>query len=474
MTNTYLIEVIKVLTPAERKEMALFLASPYFNKGSNAEELKHLYQIIIEAAPEVSDFILNKEKVYFKIFSAQKIVPGKLEKLMTDLNKLLRNFLLTQRYFSEDNQAEQQIEWAVWLRERGLSDRSLQLTTKLKTQTERDKTESVESHRQNLLIAEEAHLWELNHNQAKGDLNIPNLIYLLDLYYHNYRIELSNRYLLQQKVTELPEVNFSESGIDSYIKESKLLQISKNIFDMLKDEISSSDEIQHLIQLLNESEKTLSIQTLDHFYAYIRNFCTLLINAGNLAIIPILHQINIENLERGYFFLFGKIPTHAYLNLVQAAIKAKEYGWAKKFVDDYKGLIIGGDQDQFFYRLNMAQCLFAEGDFENALDQLPIASSGDHYHHMIRRLELKIYYEQRSELLEYKIDAFRKFIERTAPKTISANLRAMDFNFLKILLQLSQSPIKDKARSLRMIKRIDEKKLLADRAWLLEKAKEIG
>jgi Sporulation control protein len=128
----------------------------------------------------------------------------------------------------------------------------------------------------------------------------------------------------------------------------------------------------------------------------------------------------------------------------------------------------------FFYKLNMAYCHFAEGDFDAALDWVPEVPSSSHYHHMVRRLEIKIYYEQDSDLLLYKLDAFRKFLERTASKVISAPLREMDLNFTHIVSQLAQSPPKDKARSARLQARISAKKLLADRAWLMEKARQLG
>jgi len=474
MTNTYVVEVIKALKPAERQEMAFFLDSPLYNKGGNSKELVRLYQVILNASPEFSDNLLDKGKVYFDVFPDQKMVPGKLEKLMADLNKLLRVYCLTQQYFSESKEDVQQVDWARWLRERGLSNRAHQLMVKLKPQEANDPKESLDLHRTNLLIAEEVHLWELNYNQAKGDLHIPDLIYCLDLYYHNYRTELANRYLLQQKATELPVGDFFETGVQVYQDTSILLQISKKIFELLKGDPPTGEDIQFLMELLSSHEESLSFETLDHFYAYLRNFCTLVINAGYADFIPVLHQINKDNLERGFLFFLGKIPPHAYLNLVQIATRAKEYAWARKFTEDYKGMIVGGDEAEFFYRLNMAQCLFSLGQFEEALDYLPEASSNTHYHHIIRRLELKIYYELRSELLEYKLDAFRKFIERTAPKSLAANIRTMHLNFLKTLLQLSQSPMKDRDRSARLVKRIEEKKFVAERAWLMEKARELG
>lgn len=473
MTNSYLLEVIKAFQPDELQEMTQFLDSPLFNRGGTALELKKLYQIIQDTAPEFKPNLLNKAQVYDQVFSGQNFVPGKIEKLMAELNKLLRVYVLTKRYLFEDREVQQQVDWAAWLKERGLGDRALQILDKLKNQEGATKPESLERRHSNLLISKERHYCALMHNQWKGDLNIPQVIYDLDLYYFNYRIELQNRYLLQQKAAQLPELKLAQTDPERYHKESTLLQISQHIEGLLKKELPTVEETNELIQYLNSKEDTLATQSLDHFYAYLRSICTTLINGGNESFIPVIHQLNKDSLVRGFLFLNGKISPNSFLNLVQAAIKSNEHSWAKQFTETYKGAIIGGDEDGFFYQLNVGYCLFAEGRFEEALSHLPDAPSNLHYHHMVRRLELKLYFELRSELLLYKLDAFRKFIERTAPKTISPNLREMDVNFLNILLQLAQSLPKDKARSIRVIKRIEEKKYIADRAWLLEKAREL-
>jgi hypothetical protein len=164
------------------------------------------------------------------------------------------------------------------------------------------------------------------------------------------------------------------------------------------------------------------------------------------------------------------LSANSYLNIVQIAIRAHEISWAKSFTIEFKEKIHGSEKDDFFYRLNLANCLFAENKFEEALDTLPEESPTSYYHLMTRRLELKAYYELDSDLLVYKMDSFRKYIERTAPKSIAENLRTMNLNFIYILNQLSQSPPKDKARSEKILNRIEEKKLICDRAWLIEKA----
>ena len=474
MTNTYLLEVVKALLPKDRQELAAFLASRHFNRGKNAQDIERLYQIVLAAAPDFSEELLDKDRVYTLIFAEPNAVSGKLEKVISDFNKLLRTFVLSRQYFAENNEEQQQIDWAKWLRTNGIAESAHKVIQKMKGKREREREESLGQYRTDLWIAEEEHLWELTHNRFKGNLNIPDLVYSLDLYYHNYRTELGNRYLLQQKATQLPDQDFSATEVDGYQHDSILLKISKQIYEVLKNGLPSAEETQGLMQLLLKHEPNLSFQTLDHFYAYLRNFCTLLINGGHLDFIPVLHQINKDNLDRGYFFLNGKLPPSTYLNTALIAIRAKDGEWAKAFTENYKYQIVDGDEAHFFYALNMAHCFFAEGDFDGALSQLPEFPSNSHYHQTVRRLELKIYYEIQSDLLLYKIDAFRKYIERTAPKTLAASYRTMNLNFLNILMQLTQTPKKDKVRSARLITRIEDKKLLAERAWLLEKARKLG
>ncbi|MCC6459901.1 MAG: hypothetical protein IT260_05505, partial [Saprospiraceae bacterium] len=91
-----------------------------------------------------------------------------------------------------------------------------------------------------------------------------------------------------------------------------------------------------------------------------------------------------------------------------------------------------------------------------------------------RRLEIKIYYEQASELLPYKVDAFKMFISRASQKFLSAQLRQRNADFANLVYQLMQTAPADRKRAERLLLRIQEKKWVADRDWLLEKARALG
>lgn len=451
----------------------MFLQSPFCNGGKNAKDILRLYQLILEASPEFPDEAVEKNKIYQRLFSGQAVVQGKLEKVMAELNGLLRTFSLTRMYFAEEKQDQQTLHWAIWLRERGLAERSQQVISKWKNQREQEDKESLEVFHSDLLIAEEEHEWKSTYNKLKGDLNIPQLLERLDLYYFNYRFEISNRYLVQQKAANLPDLDGKGASLEWLLPKSALLQISKKIHDILTKENPSVEDFNHLLLVLKDNESKFSTQILSQHYTFLRNLCVILINTGNEHFVPVLHEIHKDNLLKGYLSFHNQLPTSAYLNIARVAIMTGEMTWARAFIEEYKNRLVGGDEEGFCYKLNLTQFLFDQEKYEEALSQIPETASNFHYHHMARRLELKIYYEIQSDLLLYKLDAFRKFIERTAPKIISAGLKEMNLNFLNILLQLAQSPPKDKVRSARLIDRINSKKSIAEKAWLLDKARQL-
>lgn len=393
---------------------------------------------------------------------------------MSELTRNLKQFALWERYNANDNELQTQLDWIAWLRERGMEKRFHQAIPKIMQQEKENAKESLKAYQTALKVAEEMHEWESDHNQIKTNLNLPQLIYSLDAYYFNYRTELVNRYLLQQKGVQLPELQWIDPDILEHQQNSLLLDIGLKLQTFLKKDLLRTEEFEELLVLIRKNEQVLSFQKKTQLYAYLRSMGSYLINDGHLNLIPIIHEIHIENLDAGYLIIGSKIPLSYYLNLVQAATRAGQHDWAHAFTEEYKDRIIGTDEPDIFYKLNIATCLFAAGKWEQALEQVPQIPSSSHYHMMERLLELKILFKLQSDLLEYKIFAFRKYIERTAPKAISAKLREMNLNFLNMLIQIIQSPARDKKRSERLVERIQSKKAISERGWLIEKAKALA
>ncbi len=467
MYNSFLIEIIRALGVKGRQEAILFLASPYFNRGSNAQDVRALFNAVLNAAPDFQKEQLSRDLIYKMVFPGKPVIPGKLDKLMTELKKQLRLFVLTEDYFASEKEDWQELHWASWLRKHEMQEKFKLALDKVKKQ---ERASLMPGNRLLLDIADEEFEWESFRNDWSNELGIPNLIQELDLFYYVYRADLANRFLQQQKAFNTIDISILFRDESFYETQSPVLRLLRKVSLLLQKERPDITDFEQLLTLIEEDRPKIPAQLLQIYFAYLRNICTIMIDAGQLEYIPILHQIQKTNLSDGYFNYEGKVHVNAYLNIVQIALRAKEIAWAMEVTENYKDLLYGVEHGHFFYHINLAYCLFAEGKYEESLSCIPDAQSAPQYFTMARRLELKAYYELNSDLLPYKMDSFRKFIERTAPKTISANVRAMNLNFIYILNQLSQSPPKDRKRAEKILQRIEERPLLGERTWLIEKA----
>jgi hypothetical protein len=479
MIRTFAIDVIQSFQKEEADKFLDYLGCEYHLEGFNPD-VRGLFRLIRTHTMAGDIEQVEKQSLFSKLYPEKVFIESKFDKLMSDLKRLLERFLLEERYFSAAQEVQQQLDLAMLLRQRGLEGRYQQALEKVrKTVTTQDKN-SLEALFQHYLLANEEREWQSTYNRGKGDLNIPEVIDQLESYYYTRKGTLMNQFLLQQKATTL-EVHPIFEGLHSIdvpqklMDKSPLLNITLKINKLLTKAVPEISDFQDLLALIRLHEDTFHPEMLSEFYTYLRNICVLLIDNGQVQLNKALHFINQDNLERGYFNNNGKISPNAFLNITTVAVNAGETAWASQFVESHKDLIIDENDTRDFYRMNKAICLFAEGKFEASLDMIPFGSTYSFYHLMARRLELKIYYELRSDLLDHKIDAFKMFISRAGKKVFSPQIHELFTSFVNFIRQLSQSHgPQERQRSEVLLKRISEKKVVAERIWLLEKARELG
>ena len=131
VVKTSLFELISALDPDEQKKFALFLASPYFNKGKQAAELGQLFQILLKNQYGEEGNSVDKGAIFEKLFPETPMVAGKIDKLLVELNRLIRNFLMAQRYFRPENEFRQYLDLGAALLEKGFEERYRQLLANL-------------------------------------------------------------------------------------------------------------------------------------------------------------------------------------------------------------------------------------------------------------------------------------------------------------------------------------------------------
>ncbi len=480
MVKSQLVDLLRHFSSEELREFQLFVASPYFNRGNFGEEARALLAFILAAAPDFSETDLERDRAYRSILPAGPVVEGKLDKVMSELHKLAKEFLSVNRYLRPENEFHRLLDQASFYRIHGMSNRYDNIIQKLEGRQRAVTRLDQYFFERAYLLDNEIHTFENTYNQKRGDVHIQQTLQSLDRYYFLIKTELLNLYLVQQKTTrlEIPEEmvqTIRESHLpERYADTYPVLLVSYKIFRLLEKDQTDISEFEDLHRLLRQHEADIEPELLKSYYTYIRNFCVLLGNSGRHEFTPVLFTFQKEHLERGYLYYDNKVSPSTFLNASNTALRLKEYEWAENFILSHKGRIVGDNETEDFYHLILANFLFHTGQYERALDILPGSFYELAYHNFSKRLELKIYYELNSELLPYKIDAFKMYLSRASQKVIPPLTREQNSNFVNLLFQLSTTAKGDTDRAQRLVQRIESKNSIADREWLLDKAAELA
>ncbi|HRD80848.1 MAG TPA: hypothetical protein PLL53_08830 [Saprospiraceae bacterium] len=474
MKRGFVFSLLSTFSDEEAAAFDLFLQSPYYTRGANQDKSRVLLKEIIRGLKESPE----QNTLYERVFPETPFVQGKLDKLMSELSAYARQFLIVRQNERKVDSFDDAMDWAFILRRRGLWARYAAGLEKAEKILNDSPIESLDWYYDRFRLAYERYDMASQENKLKGDLQILPAMSSLDTYYLACRVEMVNLLLLQQKVTRVETPRSSRIPYFSLIseealQENVLLRVALKINEQLIQDKPSAIVFHEIHALIQCNENKIAPQVLQNFYAYLRNLCAFLIQMEDDSFLSVLHDIQKDNIAKGYILLDGKLSPSAYLSIAKTAIKVGNTGWALSFVEDYKDLLFDEDEKEAYYRLNKAECLFSMGQFEEALDVLPAIFSDALYLTHCRRLELKLLYKLNSDLLSYKVDAYKMFLSRASKKLLSDMRREVEGNFINLLVQLINCPPGNKAKAAKIIQRIHEKRVVADKEWLMAQAEDI-
>ena len=152
------------------------------------------------------------------------------------------------------------------------------------------------------------------------------------------------------------------------------------------------------------------------------------------------------------------------------ALRLKQFDWVEQFIEEHKDRLLGADNPEEVYRFNKANLHFHQQNFDRALDLLSARYSDIYYELAARRLEIKIFYEIRSPLLDSKTEAFKVFGFRQAKRKLPDTPKIGNNNFIDLLRQMTNpATLGNQPRIEKLRKRLKEKQIIAERDWLAEK-----
>ena len=494
MQQSKLLDFIKKIPQNELERLHDFVRSPFFNKGKDAQYHILLFEHIKNNVLDFENSNLNKENIALALFFANdKVQIERLNKIMSGLTKLVEEYIIY-TYSGLDkkgdfaNHTKRNLILLKFYRKNELDSKFDNLLYDLqKAQKEvilKDKNFFLQQFDIEYAILKE----KSNKNKLKGNLNLPNTLKYLDWYYFVLRLELSNLLITQNRFTATQEKEYKQFKqfvpfVESFEKD--LPPIVKIALEVTKLISSSNTDakipiIENLIALLQKNKNELSIAFVYDVHASIRNYFTLLYNAGNLKVLKELFDFQRYQLEEGYFYNYNKIQANAFLGIVNNALKLKHYEWAKQFLDKHEFAIIG-DTDNALYKFNLENYYFSTKDYAKIEYSFIYPYKDTHYLLAARRLEIKFLYEQEDfYALDFKIKAFSQFLFNNREK-LSAMLIDTNSSFLamvKKLILLSEKKLNTKKddkfiAKITKLKESIKQGIVGEKEWLLDKLEEM-
>ena len=367
---------------------------------------------------------------------------------------------------------------------RDLPNRAAPILEKLRVEQSKQPIHDAGFWAERFLLEWQTHLLDnlRQNNHAHESLN--EAIRALHHGYLVLALELLNTLFFSRRKSNV-EVSFAElmaNGIPASIAitdleaEPVLRLLSKGFEFVRFPEAHEQSSIEQVLDELQQHAALLPRDVSRTLFAYLRSHCTWRYNHGETAYAPVLMTLFKSGLESGLLFEdSGKIQATTLLNMVQTGLVSREFDWVKQALDRCREQIIGVPNATEFFNYNLANYHYHLGEYDTALVLLRDSSDNLFSGLMARKLELKIYYETDSELLDSKMDNFKLFIFRQGKKNLAENVYLMNNAFIDMLRRMTATGIfGNPERVEKLRKQLDETPSMAERIWLQEQLSRLG
>lgn len=474
MRQSRLFELLRTFSPEERQRLRLFAASPYFSRGEWAGQLSALLDFCLTSLD--NDSGSERAEAYAALFPGEAPVSGKLEKRMSALYGLAQQFLIVERCFLPENEPDRQVALAQEFQKRGLMTRS-----RAALKTARYLLEHAVQH-DSAYFAKQLKLADQETNQAivmtskldKVPLN--RHFETLFLFYHTVKQDLAlsyqslaSRYAYQPSALMLRILN-EEPLPPEFLDSNPILYFSSFYLALYNRAEPDMDNFNRFIRELRQQEHFLSTYDVQNCWATARNTLIIWWNSSkNKEVAQLYLDIALDNASRGYLNYHGKIHPYSLESVCRMAFELGRFEVAYRFLLEHRGKISGETEDEAYFRHIMARYYLYTGDFEKALDELPHSIPDNSVQLNSKILEIQLLHELDSELLPYRMDALRIFLNRSGPRIHSPQRLKMIRDFLNFLAQIRRCPPGNVRRAETIAARIKSIPPVTEYYWLLDK-----
>lgn len=475
--NKYKNKLLLLLHSFDRYELnklQKFIESPYFNKS---EIIISLFQLLKKDI--IKGQTKTKEFYYKKLFNNDKFDDQKFRNILSDILKLVQQFL-TQEEFENDFQAQ-----AIYLIDavkkkqlKPFYDKAISSANKLMIKNKYKNSEFFlrNYELQNSLYKLSSEFEKKSKmSKRKENIDILQINDYLDYYYMMEKLKYYTFYLSWKTITN---VNYEFPYIDKVLAIVKTyrkilppaLQIYYNIYKISIDN-TDVNAYYNLKKLIKEHISIFDPYEQNTVYSSLINFIVKQVNKGSTEFLEEYLDVSISGIESKAILEDGMLSASKFRNIVLSSLRLKRYEWTKNFIDENIELI-QSDQRENALKYNMSRYYFYKKDYPKLIETLREVEFDDALYALISKSMLLVsYYEQFEEeaLLNFA-ETFNAYIRRTGGLTdkIRNDYKKL-IKFVKILNKARFQP-----DLLPKLKRdILDTKALPSKQWFLEKLEHI-
>lgn len=463
MRGSKLVDIIITFNEAEFRLFHRFVNSKLFNQN---KKIILLFEFIRDKFRyKTSD--MSKMSAYAKIFPNESYDDQTMRHLMSNLLKILKQFLAFQEM--NEQPSTRLIALSKSMRKRNLWKQfDASVKQSLKSLDNRE-TKDMNFLYQNYQLEQERYNALIERKRAT-ETNLQEVINSLDISFFANRLRQTCHMLAHRNVYKAEYDLGIINDIVREVRQKALFEVPAiGIYYYVYLTMTESDNQLHMKQLQHElttNGHLFGTEEMCDIYLLVINSRIRMINKDRHDLMSETLELYKTGIERGYLLTNGQISRFTYKNVITVAIGLKLFDWARQFIETYQSILDPVYQAET-YQFNLAKLNYAMQRYDDALRSLMTTSlSDDIYINLDTKILMaKVYFELNDiDALESLIASFQVFIRRK--KGLSYQ-RINYQNFINCLKKLNSLNPYDKAAREMLTVHITGLLALPEKDWFL-------
>lgn len=473
------ISLLKAFSEKEIEGFSVFIVNGYFNTDKVIPKL--LQMLKKDVLRHQSYDQVQESRLYSSIFNenltekqlsiAQK---SRLNSKYNSLTRLAERFLYINA-IEQDKSVKNKLLYKELLSKEqfALFNRHINKEKKaLKSQSKID----LEFHN-NALVVEEA-LIDYSHQTSNlSEVNLHDLNYQYDVQYilkklGLYITMLANEHIYGKKYNKTSmKIALDLIKLSEY-KNHSLINLTNSTVNLIT--VQNKIAFRDLLDLLDRQWKEITKDDLNVFYNACINYCVKQLRRGENMYKSIFDIYKVMH-EKDLLIEGNILPESKLKNIISACCRVREFGWAKKIINEYQQYIRKQVRDSVSH-FNYGALLFYQKDYNKALYHfIRVDSININYDVNCRVLMLKSHFEVDEDYDERTLQIFRStekyFYENNA---LTSQAKKGYRNFIRTLINLYRiKHFATKMTKERLKQKLLEQEFNSDKNWLLQKIDEL-